>query len=120
VLAAAPGLGDDLAAHQERELDAHAREADALATRFRAGREVVVAGQLTPSHAEAVVYQREGARGRLGQDGDRARARIEGIRDDLGEDGLIRRAWIGVAQVLEETQQIDPGLTHGRSGKPGV
>jgi hypothetical protein len=112
VLAAAPGLGDDLAAHQERELDAHAREADSLAASLRTGREVVVAGQLAAAHAEAVVYQREGGGGWIGQDRDRARARIEGIRDDFGEDRLVRRAGVGIAEVLEEAQQIDPRLTH--------
>ena len=31
------------------------------------------------------------------------------------EDGLLERARVGVAEVLEQVQQVDTGLTHGGS-----
>ena len=116
VALAAPRLGQHLLAEQQPELDAHAGEADALAARLGAGGDVMVAGEVTPLHAGAVVHDREGGPRRVREDAHQARPRVEGVGDDLGEDGLLERAGIGVAQVFQQVVQVDAGLTHGLCG----
>ena len=107
-------LGDDLRADQKRDLDPDAREADTGAARLGAGGDVVIARQLAPAHAGAVVHDGERRRDRVSRDGDRRRARIERVGDDLGEDRRLGRPGICVAQVLEKVQEIDPRLAHRR------
>src|SRR2546422_8401259 len=43
-------------------------------------------------------------------------ARVERVRHDLGEDGLLGGAGVGVAEILEQVQEVDARLAHrGRS-----
>ena len=112
VAVGAPRLGQHLLGDQQAQLDPHAREADALAAGLGAGGHVVVARQLAPRHAGAVVAHHQGPLGGLDQQADARGARVERVGDDLGEDRLLERAGIGVAQVLEQVLQVDPGLAH--------
>ena len=83
---------------------------------LRAGGEVVIARQLAPAHAGAVVHHDERLLRRVGEDADVERARVERVGHDLGEDRLLDRVGIGVAQVLEQVLEIDARLAHrGRS-----
>ncbi|MFN7955337.1 MAG: hypothetical protein U0610_26675 [bacterium] len=112
VLARASCFRDDLVAEQQAELDADSGEADALATSLGARGEIVEVTQVAPHHARAVVDHRErGPRG-IGQEGDVRGTGVERVGDDLGEDRFLERAGIGIAQVLEQVQQVDSGLTH--------
>jgi hypothetical protein len=113
VLAAAARLGDHLVARQQAQLDADAREADALATPFQRRGEVLVAGQLAPRHAAAVVESDECALRGIGLEPQRARAGVEGIGDDLREDRLLEAARVRIAQVLEKPEQVYAGFAHG-------
>jgi hypothetical protein len=108
----AAALGDNLLAHEEPELDADAGKADSVAARLRARRHVVIARQLAPSHARAVVDGGEGGADGVSHETDAARAGVECVGDDLGEDRLLERARVGVAQVLEEVDEVDASFTH--------
>ena len=87
----APRLGDDLLRDKQTQLDPDARESDPLTARLRAGRDVVVSRQLPALHAASVVDDRQrrvgGARAQLND----ARAAIERVGHDLGQDGLFER-----------------------------
>src|SRR2546422_6807232 len=39
-------------------------------------------------------------------------ARVERVRHDLGEDGLLGGAGVGVAEILEQVQEVDARLAH--------
>jgi hypothetical protein len=108
----AAALGDNLLAHEEPELDADAGKADAVAARLRARRHVVIACQLAPSHARAVVDGSEGGADGVSHQTDAARAGVECVGDDLGEDRLRERAGVGIAEILEEVDEVDASLTH--------
>src|SRR5207249_5512 len=112
-----PGLGHDLLAREEAELDADAREADAAPPDLGARPEVVITTQLAATHTAAVIHDVERGCGGIGGQADLRGPGIEGVRDDLGEDGLLERARIRIAQVLEEVEQVNPGFAHG--GSPG-
>jgi hypothetical protein len=109
-----PRLGDDLGADQQTDFDADARKADAGTARLRAGRDVVVARQLTSAHPGTVVH--DGERGLRGVRGDRndRRAGVQRIGNDLREDGFLGGPGVGVAQVLEEVKEIDSRLAHAQ------
>jgi len=94
---AASRLGQDLGAHQQRDLDSDPGEPDAGAPDLRARRDVVIARELASPHAGAVVGDRDGWGARIGIDGDAPRARVERVGDDLGEDRLLGGAGIRVA-----------------------
>ena len=81
---------------------------------LRAGGDVVVALELAPLHAAAVVGDREAPGGRIRRDRDPGGARIEGVGDDLGEDRFLERAGVGIAQIFEQVQQVDARLAHAR------
>src|SRR5262249_61604709 len=52
---------------------------------------------------------------RVGAARDEADARgtgVERVGNDLGEDGLLDGAGVGIAEVLEEMLEVDPGFTH--------
>jgi hypothetical protein len=102
--------------HQQAQLDPDAGEPDPLAARLAAGREVVVARELAPAHAGAVVDHDQRLLGRVGQHADARAARVERVRHDLGEDLLLDRVGIGVAQVLEQVVQVDARLAHALPG----
>jgi hypothetical protein len=72
----------------------------------------VIARQLAPSHARAVVDGSERRASGVGRKTDAARAGVERVSDDLREDGLLERAGVGVAQVFEEVDEVDASLTH--------
>ena len=114
---APPGFGHHLLAREQAELDADAREADAAASGFGARAEVVIAAQLAATHAAAVIHDVERGRAGIGDEPDYCRSGIEGVGDDLGEDGLLERARVCIAQVFEEVEQVDAGFAHGISGQ---
>ena len=72
----------------------------------------MVAGQLAPPHAVPVVHDGQRGRRGVGGDSDRRGARIERVGDDLGEDRLLGGPGVGVAQVLQEVEEVDPSLAH--------
>ena len=111
---APPGLGHDLLAGQEAEFDADAREADTAPANLGARPEVVIPAQLPATHAAAVIHDVE--RGRAGVAGqtDFGRSGVQGVRHDLGQDGLLERARVRIAQVLEEVEQVNAGFAHGQ------
>ena len=110
--APAARLGEHGLRHQQAELDPHAGEADALAAGLGAGREIVVAGQLAPAHAAAVVHHHDRLLRGVGEDVDARRARVERVRHDLREDRLLDGVRVGVAQVLEQVLEVDARLAH--------
>src|SRR3989442_12356119 len=109
---AATRLGDDLRADQECDLDAGAGESDAGAASLGAGSDVVVPRELTPLHAVTVVHDRQRGRGRVRSNRDGRGAGVQGVGDDLGENGLLGGPGIGITEVLEKVEQIDPRLAH--------
>ena len=111
---APPGLGHDLLAREEAELDADAREADAAPPDLGARSEVVITTQLAATHTAAVIHDVERGCGGIGGQADLRGPGIEGVRDDLGEDGLLERARVRIAQVLEEVEQVNAGFAHGQ------
>src|SRR5262245_5141816 len=111
----APTFRDDLLAYQEPELDPDAGETDAVAACLCARRHVVIARELAPSHSRAVVDGGERRSSRVGREIDAARAGVERVGDDLREDRLLEPAGVGVAQVFEEVDEVDAGLTHRES-----
>ena len=98
---AAARLGHHLARGEERQLDADAGEADARAARLAARGEVVKLAKLLPHHTTAVVLEPERGGGRIGEAADHARTGVERVGHQLGEDGFLEPAGIGVSQVLE-------------------
>jgi len=109
-----PDFGHDLHAGEEAELDADAREADATSPDLGARPEVVITAQLAATHAAAVIDDVERGRARICGQADRGGPGIERVRDDLGQDGLLERARVRVAQVLEEVEQVNAGFAHGQ------
>ena len=85
----APGLGADLVADQQAELDAHPGEPDAPAAGLAARGEVVILGQLAAAHAGAVVHDGEARPGGIGHDQDAGRARVQRVGDHFRKDGLL-------------------------------
>jgi hypothetical protein len=111
----APGLGHDLLAREQRQLDADSRESDALPARLRGGGKIVIAAQVPARHARAVVHDRQaGGRG-IRRDLYQVGAGVQRIGEYFGEDGLLDGAGIRVPQVLEEVQQVNAGFGHGLS-----
>ena len=92
-----------------------AREPDALPASLRAGGDIVVAGQVAPAHPRPIVDDRERRQGGIGPEMKSGRARVEGVRHDLGHDRLLEGAGIGVPDVLQEVLQIDACLAQGLS-----
>jgi len=111
-------LGHHVGADEQRDLDTNTSEADAGAADLRARRDVVVARQLTPAHADPVVHDGESGGRRIRRDCDGRGAGIEGVGDDLGEDGLLGGRRISVAQILEQVEQIDPRLAQTVALRP--
>jgi hypothetical protein len=112
VVAAGPRLGDDLRRDQQCDLDPDTGEADRVAADLGAGGDVVIPGQLAPTHAAAVVDDGEGSRCRVGRQRDRAGLGIERVCDDVSEDRFLARARVGVAEIFEKVKEIDACLTH--------
>ena len=105
-------FGDHILARQQCQLHAHTGKADALSARLAAGRKIVVLAQLRARHARSIVSNSE-ARGRgIGIDADQACACIERVGEYLREDGFLKRAGIGVAQILQQVQQVYAGFGH--------
>ena len=73
----------------------------------------MIAREVAALHPAPVVDDGEGAVGGAREELDARSARIERVGGDLGEDGLLERAGVCVAQVLEEVLEVDPGFTHG-------
>ena len=111
---ASDGFGDDLARHQQPELDPDAGKADALASGLAARCDVVISGQLPPLHPAPVVDDRQGPVGRVGAQADERRTRVERVGNDFGQDCFFERTGIGIAKVFKQMLEIDPGFTHGR------
>src|SRR5207249_1687717 len=74
--------------------------------------DVVIARELTAPHPHPVVHDGERRGGRIGCDRDSRGARVERVRHDLGEDGLLGGAGVGVAEILEQVQEVDARLAH--------
>ena len=105
-------LRQHLVRNQEPQLAPDPREADSLPPRLRARRDVVVARQVAPLHAGAVVDGRERRSRRVDHELYGSCARIEGVGDDLGQDRLFDRSGISVTQVLEQVEEVDARLAH--------
>src|SRR6266545_266690 len=85
---ASPGLGHDLLAGEEAELDADACEADATPADLGARAEIVIAAQLPATHAPAVDFR---ACSRRASAGDELRAaQGRGRQAAAGPRGLRR------------------------------
>jgi hypothetical protein len=81
----------------------------------------VEAGQVAAAHPGAVVHDGKGRCGRVGRERYGTGAGVERVGDDLGEDRLLEAAGVGVADVLEQVQEIDAGLAHSANlGRPGL
>jgi hypothetical protein len=63
-------------------------------------------------HAAAVVHDGQGAPDRIRGEGDGRRLGVERVGDDFGEDGFLGRAGVGIAEVFQQVEEIDSGLTH--------
>jgi hypothetical protein len=109
-----PRFGNDLARHEKAKLDPHAGESDAFAALFRAGRNVVVACQLSALHASAIVDDRQCRIDGVGQEVNAGRARVKRIRDHFGEDRLFEGPGVGIPQVFEEVLEVDACFAHVR------
>src|SRR2546422_4693800 len=112
VVLAEPRLREHLAGDEETDLDPHAYEPNALAPDLGAGSDVVIARELAAPHPHPVVHDGERRGGRIGCDRDSRGARVERVRHDLGEDGLLGGAGVGVAEILEQVQEVDARLAH--------
>jgi hypothetical protein len=106
-------FGHHLFADQQPQLDADAGKADPFSARLGARRQVVIPDQVAPLHAGAVVHDGQRRLRGVGLHGDVRGAGIQGVRHNLGQDGLLDRAGIGVAKVFQEVKQIDAGFAHG-------
>ena len=107
-------LGENGLRDEQAELDPDPGEADALPARLGARRQVVVAREVAPAHPAPVVDEHHGARGRVREDAHVRRSRVERVRDDLGQDRLLDRVGISVAEVFEQVLQVDARLAHWR------
>ena len=115
---AAPAFRIHPMAAEQRKLDPDAGESNPLPSSLGAGGDVVVTPHFPTLHPRAVVGDRERAARRVTRDVDAARSRVERVRHDLGENCLFQGTRVGIAEVLEQVQQIDPGLAH-RWPSPG-
>ena len=115
VMSAPPRLRQHLLGDEQADLDAHAGEADALPSHLGGRGHVVVPGEVAPAHPAAVVQHGQRALAGIHRDRQRSRVRVDGVGDDLGQDGLLGSARIGVAEIFEEVQEIDAGLAHALS-----
>src|SRR3970040_1714902 len=88
---ATPGLGEHFPTAQQPELNADAREADALPSRLRARGDVVVARKLAALHAAPVIDDRQRGSRRIYLDANAASAGVERVRNDLGANSLLER-----------------------------
>jgi hypothetical protein len=75
-----------------------------MTARLGAGRQVVVLRQLAPRHARAVVDSGQRLRTGSCAEIDLARAGIQGVGDDLRENGFFGGTGVGIAQVFEQVQ----------------
>ncbi len=107
-----PRLGQHLVTYQQAELDAHARKSDSLSGSLRAGGNVMVPCQLPTLHPAAVVHHRQRRLHGVCCDDDPARARVQRVGNDLGENRLFQRAWVRVTQVLQEVKQVNASFAH--------
>jgi hypothetical protein len=107
MLGTASRFGDDLPRHQQPKLDADTGEPDPIATRFRTRRNIVVSAKFLPLHTTAVVDDGQGGVGRVGQQADAGRTRVERVGDDFGEDRFVERTGVGVPKVFEEMLKVD-------------
>lgn len=112
---ARPGLRDHLPANQQPEFHADTGKADALAAGLGAGGEIVIAGQLAPAHAGAIVHDGERGRDRIDLHPDGPCPRVERVGDDLREHRLLETPRIGVTQVFQQVAQVNAGLAHDSS-----
>ena len=108
----APRFGNDLARHEKTELDPHAGESDAFPALLRACRNIVVACQLPPLHASAIVDDRQCRTDCVGQEANAGRTRVKRIRDHFGEDRLFEGPGVGIPKVFEEVLEVDSGFAH--------
>jgi hypothetical protein len=77
VLVSLACLGEHLATHEQRDLDANAGEPDSFSLDLRAGSDVVITSQFAPAHARAVVGEADRALARVGGDRDECRSRVQ-------------------------------------------
>ena len=108
----APGFGQHFLADEQSELDPHPGKSDALSSALRAGGEVVIAGQLPPLHAGAVVRHRERGLSGIRIYQNSACPGIERVGHDFGEDRLLDRAGVSIAQVFKEVEQVNARFAH--------
>ena len=87
---------DDLARHEQTELDANAGESDSLSSCLRARRDIMVAGELAPLHAAAIVHDCQRRVRRVREETNVRGLRVERVGDDFGEDRLLERSRIRV------------------------
>lgn len=106
------GFRDHLARDEQSELDADSGKPDPFPALLGARRDVVISRQLSPLHPATVVDDGQRCRVCIGQKPDTRRAGVERVGDDLGENGLLERAGVCVAKVLEEMLKVDSRFPH--------
>ena len=72
----------------------------------------MVSRKVPPLHPPPVVYDDQRRFGRIRSEPNARGSRIERVGGYLGQDGLLERARIGVAQVFEQVLEIDSSLPH--------
>ena len=98
---------------EQPELDSDAGKSNALPARLRARRNVVIPRQVPPLHPSPIVHDRQRGVGGVGLEADACRAGVERVGDNFGEDRLLERAGVGVAEIFEEVLEVDAGFAHG-------
>src|SRR5262245_5731115 len=110
----AASFGQYLRADYQAELDDDTGETDARAPRFDGRGDVVVTRQLAALHSGSVVECRQCALDWIRCKNNFRRARVEGVGNDLGENGFFDRPRIGIPEIFEEMLQIDACFTHSK------
>lgn len=113
VMAPPPSLRHNLFRDEQSDLDPYAGEPDAFPAHLGGRGHVMVASEVAATHSSTVVHDGERPLAGVRSDDQRGRTRVDGIGDDLSENGLLGGAWIGVAEIFEEVQEIDARLAHG-------
>src|SRR6266508_4619761 len=111
-MAPAPRLRQHLFRDEQSDLDSNSGEPDAFTAHLGGRGHIVVAGEVAAAHPSTIVHEGERALGGVRGDGQRCGTRVDRVGDDLGENGLLGGAWIGVAEVFEEVQEIDARFAH--------
>ena len=101
-------FGDHFARHEQAELDADTGEANPLPARFAARGDVVVA----PQHSAPIVDDGKRRVGRVRNQPQPRRPRVERVGNRFGQNGFFERAGVGITKVFEQVLEIDARLTH--------